>query len=429
MNLNTSKSPRQQPDPEISIKALDQAFPALDANRATGYAQLGQARSAKSASLAREQKLLALKYGTAAAAHPRMQYAAAALTKNELLRREVAAIGEVLEATAPTVDPNSFVVYGFVRRKNQTGIPGLTLALTDESGNWLRQYGYTCTDQRGYFELRITRSTNEKSADSTQPAKTEEELKKEAALKKEQERAAAAGKPTEESTAGTQPAGLSTGLRINTNQSAASARVVQLRVFNRDGRVLHTEARPVVAKPDTIDYRLIILGDEDCGCTPPPEKSDGKNNPTAPSAPSAPPPAPIQPVTAPSAEPRVGGLKSYQNPVTPPAQSGQPLEAIRGIGPKTATKLRSTGIADVSAFEKTPGAALVKVAGFDKNLPKPQAPKAATTKPVETQPVEKTPAPVAKPTRIPAKPAVAKPAVKKLGSKKSAPAKKKRPQK
>ncbi len=415
MNVNSSTTPRQQPDPETSIQALNQAFPTLDANRAAGYAQLGRVRSAKSASLAREQKLLTLKYGAGAAAHPRLQYAAAALTQNEQLRRQAAATQEVLEASAPAVDANSFVVYGFVRRKDQTGIPGLTLALTDASGTWLRLYGYTCTDKRGYFELRVTRNPNDKTADPTQ-AKTEAELKL------AQARAAAAGNNPAASAATGTPAtgatGLSSGININTNQDSASIRVVQLRVFSRDSRVLHIEQRPIVAQPNTLDYRLIILGDEDCGCTPPPEKSDGKNDPTAPSAPAAPPPAPAQPAPA-SAEPRVAVLKSYQNP--PPAQSGQPLEAIRGIGPKTATKLRAAGIADVPAFENISGAALVKIAGFDKNIPKPVAPK-STTAPA-------TAVPVAKPTHSPAKPDAKKPAVKKTVSKTPVPAKKKRPMK
>jgi predicted flap endonuclease-1-like 5' DNA nuclease len=374
-----------------------------------------------------------------------MAYAAAALPQNESLRRAVAATQEVLEATAPNVDANSFVIYGFVRRKNQTGIPGLTLALTNEAGDWLRQYGYACTDARGYFELRIDRQMTYQAAETTQPAKTEAELKKEAEFKKEQERTAAAATAagqTPESTVGQPPTPntekLSSGMRINTNQTTVGRKLVQLRVYNRESRVLHVESRPVVAKTDTIDYRLIILGGDDCGCTPPPEKSDGQTTPTAPSAPATPPPAPEKTAPAAAAEPRVAQLKSFENP--PPApSSGQPLEAIRGIGPKTADKLRGAGITDVPAFEKTSGAALIKVAGFDKVPPKPSPEKPTTIKaevkapspvanPVE-KPGAKAPTTTTKPVRIPAKTISAKPVEKTPIRKSTVAEKKKRPQK
>lgn len=358
--MNTTDSVPRRLDPQVSLKGLDAAFATLDPNRASGYAQLGRARSAKSASLVREQKLLALKHGTAGS--PRAHYAAQALTRNEQLRGELAASREVLETPPPSVDENSFVLHGFVRRRNQSGIPGLTLALTDAQGNWLKDGGYACTDQRGYFELRIER-----------PAKTDEELKKEAAAKAEAERKAAAEAAATVTdavkSADTQSTGGAT--RINSNQTAATRTGYQLRVFNRDGRVLHIEERLVTPQVNTVDYRLIILGDEDCGCTPPPEKSDGEPGPKSPRSPVAPPAAPVQPSTT-SVAPRVTDLKSYTNP-TATSPSGQPLEAIRGIGPKRAATLRSAGIDDVAEFEKTEGAALVKLAGFDKTPPKPTA--------------------------------------------------------
>ena len=415
--MNTSKSAFSQLDPAISSQAIEQSLPSFDANRATGYAELGTLRSAKSASLAREQKLLVTKHGAAAPA--RVRLAAQMLSHNENLRRELASTREIVETPVPDVDANSFVVHGFVRRANHAGIPGLTLALTDEPGNWLRQYGYACTDKRGYFQLRIAAQSSGGPGKETPATKTEEELKKEAELKAKQEREAAAAAAAGQ-TPGTAAASSGTRININTNQPAAAAatpipRSGQLRVFNRDGRVLHTEERPVVLTPDTTDYRLIILGDDDCGCTPPPEKSDGSTKPTTPRPPAAPPAAPAQPAaSAPVA--RVAELKSYQNPPAPTTSSGQPLEAIRGIGPKTATKLRAAGIADVPEFEKTPGSALVKVAGFDKVPPKPTAAKPAA-------PAGKASTPTVKPGRSASKPVEKKPV------KKSPAAKTKRPKK
>lgn len=411
--MNTSDSFRQRLDPETSISGLTTAFSALDGNRAAGYGALGRARAAKSASLSREQKLLAVKHGSAS--HPRISQAVTSLAANERFRREIAASQEVLETPAPEVDSDSFLVYGFVRRRDQTGIPGLTLALTDEQGVWLKRGGYACTDRRGYFELRIQRQTGEKE---TVPGRTVsgEETRKEAAARAEAERKAAAAGSS----------GIKTNIPSSEQETKAKAEAsardragVQLRVFDREGRVLHVERRPVVPVAGGVDYRLIILDDEGCGCTPPPEKSDGQPAPSSPRAPAAPPAAPKQPSTGPAA-PRVANLKSYESPNDP--TSGQPLEAIRGIGPKRADKLRAAGIDDVEEFKRSEGAALVKLAGFDKVPPKAATRPAVAREPEKSSAARKT---TAKETPV----ARAKSAVEKKDTGKTVSAKRKKPSK
>ena len=52
---------------------------------------------------------------------------------------------------------------------------------------------------------------------------------------------------------------------------------------------------------------------------------------------------------------------------TPPTTS-TPLENIKGIGPKTADRLRAAGIADVEAYVRTPAQKLVDIAGFDAHV-------------------------------------------------------------
>jgi hypothetical protein len=67
----------------------------------------------------------------------------------------------------------------------------------------------------------------------------------------------------------------------------------------------------------------------------------------------------------------VAGLKQYEQPAAGGGTgAGVPLEAIRGIGPKSAEKLREAGITDVADFVTTPGAEFVKISGFDKTPPK-----------------------------------------------------------
>jgi predicted flap endonuclease-1-like 5' DNA nuclease len=58
------------------------------------------------------------------------------------------------------------------------------------------------------------------------------------------------------------------------------------------------------------------------------------------------------------------------------AKTSAPLETIKGIGPKTAEKLRAAGIPDVETFLRTPGEKLVEVAGFDADVMRGEADKA-----------------------------------------------------
>lgn len=320
--------------PEDVSKALSASLPGIDASRASGLAQLGGLRDAKARSLSREQTLLTLKHG--GAPHPRLAEAQQRFTVNEQLRREVAVMRELAETPAVEPRPDAMIVHGFVRRRSDhAGLPGLTLALTDAEGNWVRALGYACTDARGYFRLDIAA-----------PSETEP---KSAASRREAASAAA----------------------------EAPARSLQLRVFDSKGHVLHTEKRPVALRAGRIDYRYILLGDDaaQCACTPPPATSGGRPATVGPKAPTeTPPPATTRPGTGtpqPEATSRVGGLRAYQQPAPATSAAGTPLEAIRGVGPKSAEKLRQAGIADVEHFEKTPGATFVKLAGFDKAAPKP----------------------------------------------------------
>ena len=57
----------------------------------------------------------------------------------------------------------------------------------------------------------------------------------------------------------------------------------------------------------------------------------------------------------------------YGTGVRPPGGEGgsTPLERVKGIGPKTAAKLRAAGIPDLETLLGTPGDRLVELAGFD----------------------------------------------------------------
>jgi hypothetical protein len=65
-----------------------------------------------------------------------------------------------------------------------------------------------------------------------------------------------------------------------------------------------------------------------------------------------------------------GAREIYRRPTAPPAggTTSTPLESVRGIGRKTAEKLRAAGIPDLEALLRTPASQLVQIAGFDADV-------------------------------------------------------------
>ena len=132
---------------------------------------------------------------------------------------------------APHVGARDYVIYGFVCNHRGSGIPGLTLALYDETGQWLRQFGYGETDARGYFEIRLrNRSTSPRELGPPGAADS----------------GPAGGKPK------SAPA---TKARAN----AASTRVVELRIHNSDKNRIYRETQSVPPTPGRMDFREIQL--------------------------------------------------------------------------------------------------------------------------------------------------------------------------
>jgi hypothetical protein len=293
------------------MASIKEALPGLDAARAQGFSQLGQLRTAKSQSLAREQRLLARKQGPN---HPRIATAARRLAVNEQFRRDIAVAREAAETPLPPTHANRFVIHGFVRRrKDQVGIRGLTLALCDAKGQWVRETGYACTDGRGYFAIAIDLS--DKPQDNPSAGSTGQKPD-----------------PTAASSGTLAP------LLVSTEASYASRAEVRaslvLRVFDRAGRTLHTEPSPVRIRAGSMDYRVIYLDDAaaDCDCHPPPSEPGGKPAPRDPGVPpttgSTRPPSSTNPTAPVKPDPRVGRVSSISQP------TAEELKMAAGAPPK-----------------------------------------------------------------------------------------------
>lgn len=126
----------------------------LDTMREAQLGNLNRMLNAKEAVYSREQQRLALKYG---ADHPRVLAVAEKRGLNLANAREVTMERERANITLPDVDEETWLVHGFVRRNNGQGIPDATVAVYDRQGkNWFEDFGYACTDDKGYFKLAVS---------------------------------------------------------------------------------------------------------------------------------------------------------------------------------------------------------------------------------------------------------------------------------
>ena len=124
-----------------------------------GLAQVQQLQTVKSRSLEREKQRLSEKLGVD---HPRVKAIAARLEFNNnrmsVLKKEITK----LDIKVADVDRNTVMIHGRILDKHQQPLPGLTAALADEKGKWIRAYGYSSSDEKGYFSIKVAPDQTEK---------------------------------------------------------------------------------------------------------------------------------------------------------------------------------------------------------------------------------------------------------------------------
>ena len=141
-----------------------------------------------------------------------------------------------MPSKAPTVDEDGYVFHGFVRDLEGQAVPQLTVALYDQSGNWIREIGYGCTDERGYFLMRYPNGQKGK-------ART---VKSRAAMF-------------------TNVTGIAT-------DNPPPKLLAKIYVLDAKKTTLHVEKEPLQPELGEVDFRIIILGAEGGCCTEPPLK-------------------------------------------------------------------------------------------------------------------------------------------------------------
>jgi len=141
-------------------------------------------------------------------------------------------------------------------------VPQATVALYTCDGQWLRQFGYDCTDADGHFKLAV-RSNNFQVGQVSAGVGTVQE----AVSVKTVQPAADAGTPQ----AGTDAKGVQPGAAAG-SASAKDGRMC-LRVTDSKQTALGGDTSPLTLQPGRVDYREIIL--EGTVCASPPDGSPG----------------------------------------------------------------------------------------------------------------------------------------------------------
>ncbi|MBE9571494.1 MAG: hypothetical protein IMF11_12770 [Proteobacteria bacterium] len=124
-----------------------------------------------------------------------------------------------------SVDKNTWKIHGKVIDKDRKGIKNLTATLHDQKGKWLREMGYGCTDENGYFSISYT-LTDE------------------------------------------------TGPMISMKDK------LFLYISNKKQTILYKDSEPLFIRPGRIDYKAIYISDIKEVCTPPVSDTDETELPT-----------------------------------------------------------------------------------------------------------------------------------------------------
>jgi hypothetical protein len=207
---------RNKQSGERVIDRIEDAISSMDERRARGLERLKSLQDIKSRALEKEQLRLSKKEG---AGHPRVRKVASRLAYNQDMLRELDVEIESAGIKTPTFDGRTWMVHGRVLDENGVAVQGLTVSLFDEDGNWIRQMGHACTDERGHFAIVC-------------PAK-----KRERAEVLESER-------------------------------------LLLTVTDKESRILHQDSEPLYLRIGRIDYREILLAEKADVCASPEPRRD-----------------------------------------------------------------------------------------------------------------------------------------------------------
>jgi len=222
--MNTTNTKSDTATVQQVVGTFESDLASTDRARAEALEGLQQLRAAKANHLQRQRIRLVNRFG---AEHPRVMELNAIIASNERLNSALKLEIDRANTEAPAVDKESWVLHGFVRNEDLEGQPKLTVALFDRSRRWVEVLGHTCTDSRGYFQLRYQRHADEREHAADNVARS--------------------------------------GLFIC--------------VSDEKQKVLYSDKRPVTVELGHVEYREIILKADDAPCAAPPTPKSTRDEP------------------------------------------------------------------------------------------------------------------------------------------------------
>jgi hypothetical protein len=148
-NRNT-KSTASDPADQIS-QVLEENLPQLDVMRAAVLDRLHLVRVARAGNLNSEHARLSEKLG---ADDPRVRELAVRQADNDDFILALRVESERARVEVPEVQADTWILHGFVFDQQLRGISGVTVALYDPSGEFVRQLGFVSTSTNGHFLLK-----------------------------------------------------------------------------------------------------------------------------------------------------------------------------------------------------------------------------------------------------------------------------------
>jgi hypothetical protein len=279
---DTGPAPRQISTDELA-RNLQAKSAGTDTARATQLSGLQTIRQTKSVMLAREQTRLSTKLG---AQNPRVLALSQKIAVNQNLSVQLDRTQARAQASVFQPDPNAWIVQGHVRTTDSKPVPQATVALYTCEGQWVRPFGYACTDANGYFKLTVRSSASTGNTLSTGVATDQGGA---TLVGTDQPGVTAAPPPS--STVNT-PAGAtspqpapSDTVKIQTNAALDTVSTVDttttvslklcLNATDANQRFLGGANGALTPRLGGVDYREIIVDAAAGACTPPPGGATG----------------------------------------------------------------------------------------------------------------------------------------------------------
>ena len=143
------------------FRKIDTSLEQTERLRADNLDKMAAVQQVRAKALVKERQRLAVKYG---ADDLRVQRIDAKLQFTQGFTQDLKVEIDKTKIQVPTVDRNTWMLHGRVlQAQDNQGIPGLTVSLVNHEGQWIRELGYVCTDERGYFAI-IYPPKNDQSA-------------------------------------------------------------------------------------------------------------------------------------------------------------------------------------------------------------------------------------------------------------------------